>query len=135
MEHIRGAKGQVWLLQSISVGVYSDRGVPCGAQRRRNQQSQSSRTGSLLGGKYVGAVRTETRAANAGREIQRPARRATVLSAADLQDKERSGDCGMVLPAHESPEVHGSGAWISLPKGKGIKLTDIEDRAQRMQKQ
>merc|ERR1712193_447730 len=25
-------------------------------------------------------------------------------------------------------------AWISLPKGKGIKLTDIEDRAQRMSK-
>merc|ERR1712025_184840 len=32
------------------------------------------------------------------------------------------------------PASEGGNAWISLPKGKGIKLTDIEDRAQRMQK-
>merc|ERR1719310_1085771 len=35
----------------------------------------------------------------------------------------------VIGPASES-----GSAWISLPKGKGIKLTDIEDRAQRMSK-
>ena len=28
----------------------------------------------------------------------------------------------------------GQSAWISLPKGKGIKLSNNEDRAQRLQK-
>ena len=116
MEHIWGAKGQVWLLQSISVGLYSDCWIPRGSQRRGNQQSQSSGTGSLLGQKHVGAAVTETRPANAGGEIQRPTRCAAVLSAADLQDKEWSQDCGMVLPAHGNLKIYGTNARISLSK-------------------